>query len=134
MSPDQPRIPDDLLELRGRLEQWRGAHPPRSRLPESFWTTAAELARQHGLHLTATTLRLDYPGLKKRLHAGPPSTPPSAAPAFMELLASMPASTTNSPVEYTVELESPCGRMRVAIKGAPLDWNTLLEAWRNPQP
>jgi len=33
-------------------------------------------------------------------------------------------------VEYVVELESPGGRIRVALKGAALDWASLLHAWR----
>lgn len=132
MTPEQPRIPDDLLELKHRLEQWRASHPARSRLPESFWTTAAELAQRHGLNLTAKTLRLDYPGLKRRLQPAARTTAP-APPSFLELLASAPP-TTPAPAEYVVELESTRGRLRVAIKGAPLDWTNLLHAWRSAQP
>ena len=34
------------------------------------------------------------------------------------------------PAENAVELESACGRMRVAMKGRALDWASLLDAWR----
>lgn len=133
MPSESAHIPDDLLELKHRLEQWRSTHPARSRLPEALWTAAAELARQHGLNFTSKTLRMDYPGLKKRVHAASHSTA-SASPPFIELLASAPLPITPAALEYTVELESARGRMRVAIKGAPLDWNALLEAWRSQQP
>jgi hypothetical protein len=131
MTPDRARIPDDLLELKQRLQEWRAAHPPRSRLSESLWTAATEIAHRHGLHLTSKTLRLDYGDLKRRLQATS-STAKTAPPAFLELLASAPP--TAAPAEYVVELESPRGRMRVAIKGAPLDWTNLLHAWRSAQP
>ena len=36
-------------------------------MPESFWKTAVELARQYGVWQTARPLRLDYTGLKNRL-------------------------------------------------------------------
>ncbi len=131
MTPDQPRIPDDLLELKRHLEEWRTTHPARSRLPESLWITAAELAHRHGLNLTSKTLRLDYPGLKRRLNAAP-RTAATAPPAFLELLASAPPNA--APAEYVVELESARGRIRVAVKGALLDWTSLLHAWRSAQP
>jgi hypothetical protein len=43
------------------------------------------------------------------------------------------ASPTTGPVECVVELESACGRVRVAMKGKALDWASLLHAWREAQ-
>jgi len=125
MSHEKAAVPDDLLQLSQRLEQWRSANPPRTRLPEPIWEAAVEMAQRHGLHCTTKTLRMDYMRLKKRL---PPAAPPSqpAPPAFLELL----ASPTNGPVECVVEVESAGGRMRVTTKGAALDWAGLLHAWR----
>ena len=40
-------------ELQGRFEQWRSTQPLRSRLPESLWESAVELAREHGVNPTA---------------------------------------------------------------------------------
>jgi hypothetical protein len=60
-------IPEPIVQLQRDLEQFRGSHPPRTRLPESLWQSAVELARQHGLYLVAHPLRLDYVQLKKRL-------------------------------------------------------------------
>ena len=38
---------------------------PRSRLPESIWPAAAEMAKRYGLHRTTKALRLDYAGIKE---------------------------------------------------------------------
>ncbi|SRR5712692_7670689 len=125
MAREKTAIPDDLLQLSQRLEEWRSANPPRTRLPEPMWDAAVEMAQRHGLHCTTKALRMDYTRLKKRL---PASTQPPrpVAPAFLELL----ASPKTGPVECVVELESVGGRMRVSMKGAALDWASLLHAWR----
>ena len=122
-------IPDDLLKLSQQLEEWRTTHPPRSRLPETFWTAAVEMAQRHGLHGTAKALRMDYMRLKKRLspEAGRGVAPPRREPpAFLELLASPPSGLA----ECLVELESNDGKLQVAMKGTALDWAALLSAWR----
>src|SRR5450755_4365421 len=125
MSREKTAVPDDLLQLSQRLEEWRNANPPRTRLPEAMWEAAAEMAERHGLHCTTKALRMDYTRLKKRL--APAAQPPqSAPPQFLELL----ASPITGAAECVVELESPAGRMRVSIKGAALDWAGLLHAWR----
>ena len=124
MPQQQTAIPPDLLELSQRLEQWRSEQPARSRLPESIWSAAVELAKRHGLHRTTKALRLDYTGLKNRMPAASQSSEPS--PAFLELL----TPPTTGPAEYVVEWESVRGRMRVAMKGPAPDWASLLRAWR----
>jgi hypothetical protein len=124
MSHEKTAVPDDLLQLKQRLEEWRLANPPRTRLPETIWEAAAEMAQRHGLHCTTKALRMDYTRLKKRLPAA--AQPPlPAPPAFLEMLASPAA----APVECVVELESAGGRMRVAMKGTAPDWAGLLHAW-----
>jgi hypothetical protein len=128
MSPEKTAIPDDLSQLSQRLEEWRKAHRPRTRLPETIWTAAIELAQRHGVHRTAKALRMDYMQLKRRLSAATHTQGP-APPAFLELL----ASPATGPTECVVELESGRGRMRVAMKGVPLDWASLLHAWREAE-
>jgi hypothetical protein len=126
MSHEKTPIPDDLLQLSQRLEEWRHANPPRTRLPEPIWEAATEMAQRHGLHCTTKALRMDYMRLKKRLpDAAPLPRPAAAAPAFLELFA-----TTAGPGECVVELESAGNRMRVSMKGVVLDWASLLHAWR----
>ena len=121
--PTEPKeIPNELLELSHRLEQWRKDQPPRTRLPESMWAAAADMARRYGLHRVTKALRLDYTRLKKRMTE---TTSEAVPAAFVELLE--PAA---GPVECIVEWESARGRMRVAMKGVTPDWAGLLRAWR----
>jgi hypothetical protein len=120
-------IPEDLLQLSQRFEEWRSAQPARSRLPESMWAAAAEMAQRHGLHCTTKALRLDYTRLKKRLPASAlPGRTRSEPPDFLELL----TASASSVAECVVEVESNRGRMRVAMKGVAPDWAGLLRAWR----
>lgn len=126
MSHNKTTLPDDLLQVSRQVEEWRSAHPPRSRLPETIWAAATEMAERHGLHRTAKALRMDYMRLKKRLPAAVQPRP--APPAFLELLAS-----SAGQAECVVELESTHGKMRVAMKGMALDWAGLLHAWREAE-
>ena len=130
MAHEKANIPEDLRQLSQRFDEWRNAQPPRSRLPESMWAAAAEMAQRHGLHCTTKTLRLDYTRLQKRLPAGAAiERRRSAAPDFLEVL----ASTAGAVAECVVEVESSRGRMRVAMKGVTPDWAGLLRAWRDAE-
>src|SRR5207245_3816613 len=128
MSREKTAIPDNLWQRKQRLEEWRSANPPRTRLPEPIWEEAAAMAQRHGLHCTTKALRMDYTRLKKRLSACT-QTLRGEPPAFLELLA--PPATGS--MEYVVEWESARGRMRVATKGSALDWGRLLRAWREAE-
>lgn len=136
-------IPDAIVQLQRQLEQFRGSHAHRTKLPEPLWQAAVELARQHGLYAVAHPLRLDYVQLKKRLggvvEAAPKRasvatskpTRKAAAPAFVELLASHPAAMA----ECVIEFESTLGsKMRIQWKGGSTpDWTGLLRAWREAE-
>ena len=126
MPNQSSQLPTELLEMSQRLEQWRKDQPPRTRLPESMWSAAVELAQRHGLHRTSKILGLDYVRLKKRMPAAPQPTAAPTPPAFVELL----RSPSNGPVECVVEWESTRGTMRVTMKGVTPDWTSLLRAWR----
>ena len=117
-----------LQQLRCELEQWRGAHRPRSRLPEGLWSAAVQLARQHGLYRTARTLRLDYGGLKKKAQQ---TDRPATAPAgFVELLA--PAAETSA--DCLIEVEGARGgKLRVQARLAPAGLARLMQAWRDAE-
>ena len=65
MAHEKAAIPEEVLELSQRFDEWRSARPPRSRLPESMWVAAAEMAQRHGLHCTTKILRLPH---MDRLH------------------------------------------------------------------
>jgi hypothetical protein len=109
------------------LDQWRRAQKGRTKLPESFWLAAVDIAKQYGVFRTAHTLRLDYTRLKKRLgdSASPRRKPPQAA--FVELMAH-PADLQ----ECVIEFESAGkAKMRIQWKSSvPPDWKELLRAWR----
>ena len=77
-------IPEPIVQFQRELEQFRGSHPHRTRLPETLWQAAVELARQHGVYSVAHPLRLDYTGLKKRLEGVQGSQKKAAKPAFVE--------------------------------------------------
>lgn len=124
-------IPEPIMQLRGRLDQFRSTQPGRAKLPEALWEAAVELARQHGVYAVAHPLRLDYMGLKKRLGGEARPGGKASQPAFVELTAAHAA-----PVEECViESESSSGsKMRNQWKAAvPPDWTSLLRAWRETQ-
>ena len=121
-----PAIPEAILQLQRQLDQLRSTQPRRTKLPESLWQAAVELARQYGVYPVAHPLRLDYMGLKKRL--GVPMVRRKATkPAFVELIAPQE--------ECVIEFESPNGnKMRVQWKAStPYDWAGLLRAWREAE-
>ncbi len=74
-------------QVQHRFDFWRKTRKRCSPIPETLWSSAVELAREHGLHRTARTLRLNYYSLKKRFPLIPGS--PSRAQretTFVELL------------------------------------------------
>jgi hypothetical protein len=135
-SVNTPVLPLKMEQARQQLERWRRTRPHRSRIPEPLWAVAVELARQHGLYATARTLRLDYTRLKARLKSArracgvssEPTSSPTEPPAFVELIGPGPPSFPES----VVELEGPCGRRRIELKGiAAADLVTLSRAlWK----
>jgi hypothetical protein len=124
-------IPEPIVQLRRQLDQFRSTRLRRTKLPESLWQAAVELARQHGVYSVAQPLRLDYMGLKKRL--GEPSSRrrKTPRPAFVELITPHPAALE----ECVIEFESSRGaKMRIQWKAsAPPDWTSLLRAWREAE-
>jgi hypothetical protein len=126
-----PRIPEPIVQLPRRFDEFRSSWAHRTKLPETLWQAAVELAREHGLHPVAHPLRLDYMGLKKRLEGVPGPQKKVAAPAFVELIASHPATIS----ECVIEFESSIGsKMRIQWKGSSTpDWASLLRAWREAE-
>src|SRR6266513_4821695 len=79
-------IPEPIAQLQRQLDQFRSTQPRRTKLPESLWQAAVELARQHGVYSVAHPLRLDYVGLKKRLCGASTRRRKATKPAFVELI------------------------------------------------
>ena len=119
-------VPEAIVQLQRQLDQFRSTQPRRTKLPESLWQAAVELARQYGIYPVAHPLRLDYMGLKKRL-GGVPNRRKASKPAFVELVAPQE--------ECVIEFEAPSGnKMRVQWKASsPCDWVSLLRAWRDAE-
>ena len=132
MKRESTPIPEPIAQLQRQLEQFRSAQPGRTKLPESLWHAAVELARQYGVYPVAHPLRLDYTRLKKQLGGHPTRRQRRPTePAFVELIA--PGRTT--PEECVIEFESSGGsKMRIQWKStAPPDWTNLLRAWRDAE-
>jgi hypothetical protein len=124
--------PEPILQLQRQLEEFRNCQPARTKLPESLWQVAVELARQYGIYPVAHPLRLDYMGLKKRLgEVRLPHRRKAAPPAFVEVVAAQPAALE----ACVIELESARGaKMRIHWKAStPPDWTNLLHAWRETE-
>jgi hypothetical protein len=60
-------LPQEVKELRTRIERWRRTRKKRSAMSEELWNEAALLARAHGLYRISSALRLNYENLKKRV-------------------------------------------------------------------
>lgn len=108
----QHDIPASLARGRARFEAWRRARAAGTRIPERLWTLAVKLAGAHGLSRTASALRLDYYGLKRRVASSNSDRRPST-PAFVEF-SPVPAVT---PRECVIELEDNSGStMRIHLR------------------
>jgi len=99
-----------------RFDLWRKTRKRCSPIPETLWSSAVELAREHGLHRTAQTLRLNYNSLKKRfpLSSGAPGRA-QKEPTFVELFP--PPGTAGHSV-CTIEMENvQGGKMKIHVQG-----------------
>ena len=131
MNRKSTPIPEAIALLQRQLDQFRSTQPRRTKLPESLWHAAVDLARQHGVYSVAHPLRLDYMQLKKRLGGVPSRHRKAHRPAFVELVAPRSAVLEDCVIEF----ESPGGgKMRIQWKSpVPPDWASLLRAWRDAE-
>ena len=107
-------VPAAIQEAQAQFENWRGQRQRGERIPESLWTAAVELAKQHGVWPTARALHLDHSRLKRRVGNGEAEV--KGGP-FIEVI-------PQGPTFYacTVEMEDGRGaRMRIELKGAAAD-------------
>ncbi len=63
-------LPSALAGAERQFTKWRRTRKPGMRIPERLWASAVKLAASHGVHPTASALRLDYYSLKKRIERG----------------------------------------------------------------
>jgi len=129
MNRKNTPVPEPIAQLQRQLEQFRSSRSARTRLPESLWQAAEELARQYGVYPVARALRLDYTRLKNRVGGLTKLRRKSRKASFVELVTPPPAPTPDGCV---IEFESSRGgKMRIQWNApAALDWTGLLRAWR----
>jgi hypothetical protein len=131
MNRESKPIPEPVAQLQRQFEQFRSTQVGRTKLPESLWHAAVELARQHGVYPVAHQLRLDYTRLKRRLGGAPTIRRKATKPTFVELVAPSRAQLEECVMEFECSGGS---KMRIQWKAAaPPDWTTLLQAWRETQ-
>ena len=124
-------VPGPIEQLQRQLDEFRSTQPHRTKLPETLWQAAVELARQHGVYSVAHPLRLDYVGLKKRLDGVSDPKKKAAKPAFVELIADHAATMADCVIEFESSIGS---KMRIQWKASTApDWISLFRAWRESE-
>lgn len=127
-----------LEKTRQRFERWRRTRSLGTRIPQSLWDAAAKMARIYGIYQTASTLRVDYYSLKRRVEEKEAASAPAAQDQTMEQAATfieLPA-VSNGTAECVLELEDAGGaKMRVHLKGvAAPDLAALSRSFWGGQP
>ena len=105
----------EFERVQHRFDRWRKTRKRCTPIPDTLWSSAVELAREHGLHRTARTLRLNYYSLKKRLRLVPSAPGKLRREAtFVELL---PTGASGHSAG-TIEMENAQGgKMKIHVQG-----------------
>lgn len=115
-SNDTNQLPLPLRRAEERFQRWRKTRQRGTPIPERLWSLAIELAGLYGVCKTASTLKLDYYSLKRRLSE---STLAEAvrSTAFLEV----PSAPLAAAGECIIDCENSAGaRMRIHLKGIAL--------------
>jgi hypothetical protein len=108
-----------------RLERWRSKRQGRARIPESLWTAAGELAREHGVNRVSRVLGLEFNHLKQLAESDRRSTrKPRAMPAFVELIAPQAGVAP----ACVIELQGQRGTLRIEWKGTTAELTSFSRA------
>jgi hypothetical protein len=62
--------PEAVSELKKQITAWRNGRTAAERIPGSLWAEATRLGRKYGVSLVSRHLKLDFYGLKRRVHGG----------------------------------------------------------------
>lgn len=127
----------DFTETLESFETWRGSRVRGARIPEALWEAALSLAGRHGVAKAATTLKLDYYAVKRRLGGEPAKVSTATTevasfeqPRFVEVPQPSPAVDSSSGITCTIEIEGHPGRhakLRLELSGvAPGDLDRIL--------
>jgi hypothetical protein len=122
----ESEVPMAMRKLYRRLERWRSNRQGRSRIPESLWAAAGELAREHGVNPVSRVLHLEFNHLKRVAESDRRRTrKPPVMSTFVELVG--PPTAMAAP-ECIVEVEGPRGKIRIEWKGTATDLATFSRA------
>ncbi|MCP4202555.1 MAG: hypothetical protein GY769_11545, partial [bacterium] len=117
---------DILSDVQSQFERWRQDRKRGTRIPETLWQAAAEVAGECGVSKTAQALGLDYYGLKKRVESTleVSESEPAAEREFLEI------PLFASAAECVLEMVDAEGtRLRVELRGsAAAHCQTLAQA------
>jgi hypothetical protein len=123
-------LPAKLAQGRKCFEQWRNQQTRRTRLPKQLWSLATDLAQEFGLSRTASTLKLSYTCLKKRMEM--PVSDPMSQTKYQTQFVELRPSQADTVTECAIECENIQGaKMRIQLKGQDLEGLTRLcrELW-----
>jgi hypothetical protein len=125
-----PAVATTLEQARQQFEQWRETRPRFSPIPETLWTLAVAMAREHGVNQAAQLLRLNYTALKRRVNgARGPARPQQPSATWVERVP--PALSP-----CTIELENAQGlKMKIQVTSPQaVDWVALARSFWSPRP
>jgi hypothetical protein len=134
-TSEQAHWREDFTDTRKSVESWRASRQRGARIPEPLWEAALALAERHGVAKTASTLKLDYYVLKRRLALDSVSANSNvddvdAPPRFVEV--SLPSTHTTAGITCTLEIEGRGDRLsklRLELQGIALaDLDALLRS------
>jgi len=111
----ESEVPMPMKKVYRRLERWRSRRTGRSRIPDSIWTAAGQLAREHGVSRVAEVLGLEFNHLKRVSQAAESgvSKRRTKPPAFVELIAPEPSGRR----PCVIEIEGERGKLRIELNG-----------------
>jgi len=114
-------LPQEVHDLKARIDAWRSNRRGREHMPREFWTDAIELSKVHGVCRIARSVGLDYKGLRRKIalfqrRASPPQQRFVEVPAQVVLApkgalagASCPPPPSPPTPRTTVEVTAPDG-------------------------
>ena len=118
----RPAVRPTLEAVEKRFKTWRKKGRAGRRISYALWNEAVELCRDHPVSKVSRALRLDYYGLRNRVHKTKDAgLQPDLGFVKLDLGAPMVAAS-----EWRVEMEAPNGaKMTLSLKGAPRDLDPL---------
>ena len=118
MRGDDTEVPVAMRKVYRKLQRWRKERKGWARIPESLWTAAGELARQHGVNPVSRVLGLEFNRLRQMAASDRTSgARRRIAPAFVEVIAAPEAAAA----QCAMELEGRHGKLRIEWHGTATD-------------